>query len=158
MTLVRMPFSSMICWTMCPGGTCIGIGSGGPLLDTIRTVAGPKTAQTLHVNIAMLHRRHRPRHPNTRDRTQPTLSSNCGSIAATTSLSGARYGKNMTSTKPLNIQRSKRHWTGTEPRLQAICSENLVKLECVASEICTATETDRGCWVVSHSHVQITSP
>jgi len=85
---------------MCPGGTCIGIGSGGPLLDTIRTVAGPKTAQTLHVNIAMLHRRLRPQHPDTRDRTQPTLSSNCGSVAATTSLSGARYGKNMTSTKP----------------------------------------------------------
>ena len=41
MTLVSIPFSSMICCTMCPGGTCIGIGSGGPLLDTIRTVAGP---------------------------------------------------------------------------------------------------------------------
>ena len=41
MTLVRIPFSSMICWTMWPGGTCIGIGRGGPLFETIRTVAGP---------------------------------------------------------------------------------------------------------------------
>jgi len=46
MTFVSIPFSSMICWTMCPGGTCIGIGSGGPLLDTMRTVAGPASTHT----------------------------------------------------------------------------------------------------------------
>ena len=41
-TFVRMPCSSTICWTMWPGATCIGIGKGGPLLETIRTVAGPE--------------------------------------------------------------------------------------------------------------------
>jgi len=41
MTCVSIPFSSTICCTMWPGGTCIGIGTGGPLFDTIRTVAGP---------------------------------------------------------------------------------------------------------------------
>lgn len=45
MTWVSMPFSSTICCTMWPGGTCIGIGTGGPLFDTIRTVAGPSSVQ-----------------------------------------------------------------------------------------------------------------
>ena len=44
---MRMPFSSTICCTMWPSGTCIGIGIGGPLLETILTVAGP-TTHTAH--------------------------------------------------------------------------------------------------------------
>lgn len=41
MTWVRTPSSSTICCTKLPDGTCIGMGSGGPLLRINRTVAGP---------------------------------------------------------------------------------------------------------------------
>ncbi len=44
-TWVKMPFSSTICCTMWPGGTCMGMGKGGPLFDTIRTVAGPESTE-----------------------------------------------------------------------------------------------------------------
>ena len=43
MTCWRVPFWSMICWTMWPGGTCIGRGRGGvELVETILIVAGPE--------------------------------------------------------------------------------------------------------------------
>ena len=45
-TCVSMPFSSTICCTMWPGGTDIGIGNGGPLFDTILTVAGPEMRES----------------------------------------------------------------------------------------------------------------
>lgn len=32
---------------MWPGGTCMGMGSGGPLFDTILTVAGPEKYKKL---------------------------------------------------------------------------------------------------------------
>ena len=58
MTWVRMPCSSTICWTMCPGGTCMGMGTGGPLDDTIRTVAGPATHTQPSVSLPAGHEQH----------------------------------------------------------------------------------------------------